>query len=148
MSQPCRRQYLELLTLASSASLRRGLDGYRQNLKYEFIRPPETGLIMVRGRQGNTGALFNIGEMLVTRCAVKHEDHIGQAWVAGRNAAKAELAALGDALAQNRAYAEALAPFFEQLRRERLGRINRETKDIMTTKVNFITMVRGEDKND
>ena len=147
-AQPTRQQHLELLTLASPMSLSQGLEGYRQKLKYEFIRPVETGLVMVRGRQGNTGDLFNIGEILITRCALKHENYIGQAWVAGQNGDKAVLVALGDALAQNQQYCKELEPFFQQLKRERTLQTNKETAEIMSTKVNFITMVRGEDKDD
>ncbi|MBD0276138.1 MAG: phosphonate C-P lyase system protein PhnG, partial [Acetobacteraceae bacterium] len=34
------------------------------------LRGPQTGLVMVRGRQGGDGAAFNLGEMTVTRCVV------------------------------------------------------------------------------
>ena len=37
---------------------------------YVALRAPETGLVMVRGRIGGTGAPFNVGEMTVTRCSV------------------------------------------------------------------------------
>ena len=35
------------------------------------LRPPETGLVMVRGRMGGSGGKFNLGEVAVTRCAVR-----------------------------------------------------------------------------
>ncbi|MEE4301615.1 MAG: phosphonate C-P lyase system protein PhnG, partial [Pseudomonadales bacterium] len=38
---------------------------------YEMLRPAEIGLVMVRGRTGGVGDRFNLGEMTVTRCAVR-----------------------------------------------------------------------------
>ena len=38
---------------------------------HSFLRAPEVGAVMVRGRTGATGAPFNLGEMTVTRCAVR-----------------------------------------------------------------------------
>jgi alpha-D-ribose 1-methylphosphonate 5-triphosphate synthase subunit PhnG len=68
---------------------------------YTKLRGPEAGLVMVRGRTGGGGAPFNLGEMTVTRCTVRTESgHVGHAYVAGRDARKAELAALFDAMLQ------------------------------------------------
>jgi alpha-D-ribose 1-methylphosphonate 5-triphosphate synthase subunit PhnG len=65
------------------------------------LRGPETGLVMLRGRQGGDGAPFNLGEMTVTRCTVRLADGtLGHAYVAGRDARQAELAALLDAALQ------------------------------------------------
>ena len=56
---------------------------------------------MVRGRMGGTGSAFNMGEMSATRCAVQLEGGtVGIAYVAGRSARHAELAAAFDALLQ------------------------------------------------
>ncbi|TMV64265.1 phosphonate C-P lyase system protein PhnG, partial [Thioclava sp. BHET1] len=41
---------------------------------HEMLRPPEIGSVMVRGRMGGTGAAFNLGEMIVTRCSLKLAD--------------------------------------------------------------------------
>ncbi|NEQ98674.1 MAG: phosphonate C-P lyase system protein PhnG [Cyanothece sp. SIO2G6] len=38
---------------------------------YTFLRSPETGLTMVRGRAGGTGQPFNLGEMTITRCVIQ-----------------------------------------------------------------------------
>jgi alpha-D-ribose 1-methylphosphonate 5-triphosphate synthase subunit PhnG len=72
------------------------LPGYRR------LRGPETGLVMLRGRAGGDGAAFNLGEMTVTRCTLRTDDGlIGHAYVSGRDARQAELAALLDALLQD-----------------------------------------------
>lgn len=71
-------------------------------VSHEWLRSPETGAVMVRGRAGGTGAPFNLGEMTVTRCALRLEaGQVGHAYVAGRSREKARIAALCDALMQD-----------------------------------------------
>src|SRR5262245_42543285 len=66
-----------------------------------WLRRPETGLVMLRGRIGGSGDRFNAGETTVTRCALRLESgEVGVAYVAGRSHRKAEIAALADALLQ------------------------------------------------
>lgn len=70
--------------------------------RHTRLRGPESGLVMVRGRAGGTGAAFNLGEMTVTRCSLRNaEGFIGHATIAGRDLAKAELAAALDAALQH-----------------------------------------------
>jgi len=72
---------------------------------WHVLRGPESGLVMVRGRAGGGGAPFNLGEMTVTRCTVRTgsgtDGFTGHAYVAGRDARQAELAAAVDALLQD-----------------------------------------------
>jgi alpha-D-ribose 1-methylphosphonate 5-triphosphate synthase subunit PhnG len=69
---------------------------------YTRLRGPETGLIMVQGRAGGSGAAFNLGEMTVTRCSVHNaRGLVGHAYLAGRDQRKAELAAALDAALQD-----------------------------------------------
>jgi alpha-D-ribose 1-methylphosphonate 5-triphosphate synthase subunit PhnG len=72
------------------------------------LRGPETGLVMVRGRAGGGGAPFNLGEMTVTRCTVRAGAHRGHATVAGRDPARALLAARLDAALQDPARRDAI----------------------------------------
>ncbi len=37
----------------------------------QWLRRPETGLVMVQGRIGGSGAHFNLGEVTVTRCVLR-----------------------------------------------------------------------------
>jgi alpha-D-ribose 1-methylphosphonate 5-triphosphate synthase subunit PhnG len=112
------------------------------------LKPPETGLAMVRARAGGSGQPFNFGEMTLSRCVVALEPDgvIGVGYVQGRDQRKAELVALFDALSQR---PESL-PMIEQdviLPVERqlaeIAQIRREK--VAATKVDFFTMVRGED---
>ena len=105
-------------------------------------RGPETGLVMTRGRQGGDGAPFNLGEMTVTRCSVRLADGtVGHAYVAGRDARQAELAALLDAALQDPSRrAPLLAAVIEPLAAEQAARAEREAAKAAATRVEFFTM--------
>ena len=113
--------------------------------RYEMLRPPEIGLVMVRGRAGGTGNPFNFGEMTVTRCAVRLADGTaGHSYAAGRDKRKAELAAAFDALMQTdqggQIEQDVIAPI---ARRQATDRASASRK-AAATKVEFFTMVRGD----
>ena len=114
---------------------------------HAVLRGPEVGAVMVRGRVGGTGQPFNLGEMTVTRCSVRLEDGaVGHAHVQGRDKTHALRAAVLDALMQTNA-AETLEDcILTPLRSaETAARSLRATK-AAATKVEFFTLVRGEDK--
>lgn len=96
---PERRRWMGVLARASAAEIEGLLPALPALPPHRRLRGPETGLVMVRGRAGGDGAPFNLGEMTVTRCAVRLEDgRVGHAYVAGRDGRQAELAALLDAM--------------------------------------------------
>jgi alpha-D-ribose 1-methylphosphonate 5-triphosphate synthase subunit PhnG len=119
---------------------------------FDWIRKPEFGLVMLRGRIGGTGGQFNLGEATVTRCALKlrepegrDEPLVGLGMVLGRDAERARTAALIDALLQDPAHFEAivdglLRPLEEAVSQSRAQRAGAAA----ATKVEFFTMVRGE----
>lgn len=112
----------------------------------EWLRPPESGAVMVRGRAGAVGAPFNLGEMTVTRGALRlASGEVGHAWVQGRDKGKARLAALADALMQTAAAARVEAAILAPLRAEAAERTRARAARAAATKVEFFTMVRGED---
>ena len=115
---------------------------------YTWLRKPESGLVMVRGRMGGEGAAFNLGEMTVTRCALRLEDGTqGHACVQGRSAAKAEVSALVDALHQRPGDQEAVRQEI-LLPLEQSQAAARETAAAETaaSRVEFFTMVRGDNE--
>jgi alpha-D-ribose 1-methylphosphonate 5-triphosphate synthase subunit PhnG len=101
---------------------------------------------MIRGRTGATGAPFNLGEMTVTRCAVRLEDGtVGHAYVSGRDPDKARTAALLDALllrGQDAGRIDALV--LTPLEQAELERRQSQAAKSAATKVEFFTMVRSE----
>ena len=111
-----------------------------------FLRAPEIGSVMVRGRAGGTGAPFNLGEMTVTRCALKLAcGTVGHGHVQGRRKDDAEAAAMVDALMQTEAAGETEAAVLQPLRDEETAKRTKRAEKAAATKVDFFTMVRGED---
>lgn len=97
-----RRHWMSVLARADAAELDALLHRHAAPPAYTRLRGPEPGLVMVRGRTGGGGAPFNLGEMTVTRCTVRTATgQVGHAYVAGRDARKAELAAVCDAMLQD-----------------------------------------------
>jgi alpha-D-ribose 1-methylphosphonate 5-triphosphate synthase subunit PhnG len=115
----------------------------------QWLRVPETGLIMAQGRVGGTGARFNLGEVAVTRCALRTDpavvdcNAVGVAYVLGRSHRQAELAATADALLQDPACRKLLAPDFLRQIEDWLAacRVARAGK-ARATKVEFFTVAR------
>lgn len=114
---------------------------------HHVLRQPEIGAVMVRGRVGATGAAFNLGEMTLTRASVRLETgEVGHAWVQGRDKSHALRAAAVDALMQTGAAPDLTARVLHPLQAEaEAGKATRAAK-AAATKVDFFTMVRGEDK--
>lgn len=118
---------------------------------HHWLRPPETGLMMVQGRVGGTGERFNLGEVTVTRCALRlsgvtNNALVGVSYVLGRNHRLAQLAAVADALLQDPSQLAALQanllnPLREHLQQQQTERHARA----QTTKVDFLTVAREAD---
>lgn len=111
------------------------------------VRGPEIGLVMLRGRAGGGGAAFNLGEASVSRASVRlGSGEVGHAMILGRDAGKARMAAHLDALWQNpswreRIETEIVAPALAQDRERAAER----AEEVEATRVDFFTLVRGED---
>ena len=146
-SMVARRQWaMALCAEAEHSDLEAVLSILQDQGSVEDLRRPETGLVMVRGRMGGDGAPFNFGEATVTRAVVRLESgEVGFAYQLGRDAQKARMAATIDALLQsprhNREVEQALKPVELRLAGNRSMRERRTA----ATRVNFFTMVRGED---
>jgi alpha-D-ribose 1-methylphosphonate 5-triphosphate synthase subunit PhnG len=145
-ADPDRQAWMSLLAKAPEGRVAALLDACTARPAFTWLRAPETGAVMLRGRAGGTGAPFNLGEMTVTRCALTLDcGTVGHAYVQGRRKADAEAAALVDALMQTEAADGLHAAVLEPLRQERdTARATRAAK-AAATKVDFFTMTRGED---
>lgn len=111
MSAPTQRQaWIAVLARADAARIAAALPPPGKRPHARRLRGPETGLLMLRGRMGGTGAPFNLGETTVTRCTLRLDDGlVGHATILGRDADHAELAAFADALLQHPDFAAPLA---------------------------------------
>ena len=141
-----RRRWMGVLARADAARLERLWAAYGGELRLEPVRPAEIGLVMVRGRAGGTGRRFNLGEMTVTRAAVRTPaGTIGHGYVKGRAKRHAELAARFDALLQDESRRDALtAAVIEPLAEAEADRRRAVAAKAAATRVDFFTMVRGE----
>jgi alpha-D-ribose 1-methylphosphonate 5-triphosphate synthase subunit PhnG len=139
-----RKDWMSLLAKAPAARLAGLLP---EMPAMEYLRPPEVGAVMVRGRVGGTGGAFNLGEMTVTRCSVRIAGaHVGHAYVQGRDKDHATRAAVVDALMQSERADEIGATVLAPLRVDAMVRRLSRAEKAAATKVDFFTMVRGEDQ--
>jgi alpha-D-ribose 1-methylphosphonate 5-triphosphate synthase subunit PhnG len=146
-AQAERQEWMALLARAPQPLLDAALSAHVQ-VQPQWLRRPETGLMMVQGRAGGTGDRFNLGEVTVTRCALRvaasrDDAPVGVAYVLGRNHHQAQMAALADALLQDPAQRPALetallAPVRQHLALKQAQRQQRA----QTTKVDFLTVAR------
>ena len=142
-----RRAVMAVLAQARASEIARGLTALGTDIDYVELRPVETGLVMLQGRIGGDGAAFNLGEATVTRAAVRiRSGEVGFSYVLGRDHDKARLAALCDALWQNVSTRDplerhVLTPIKA---RQDCERVQRRT-ETAATRVDFFTLVRGED---
>jgi alpha-D-ribose 1-methylphosphonate 5-triphosphate synthase subunit PhnG len=142
-----RRRRMSVLARCNSNRLRELWSKLGLEPAHKMLRGPEAGLIMLRGRVGGTGERFNIGEATVTRASVKLDDGtVGHAMALGRDAAKARISALIDALCQTMETAvlidaEVMAPISQELDRDD----EKRRQQTAATRVDFFTMARGED---
>lgn len=170
-----RRDWLAVLAKIPRDELERALDRVLDGVPapaFDWLRAPEIGLAMVRGRIGGTGDPFNLGEASVTRAALRlrgdrtngtngtngadgmnganganrpHGATVGIAYVLGRDKRRAELVALADALLQTPERHERLRAALIEPFRARLAQARAaRSGEIATTRVEFFTMVRGE----
>lgn len=142
-----RKRVLDLLARAPLDDLARVWAMLADQPAVTMLRGPETGLVMVRGRIGGGGSPFNLGEATVSRATVRLDNgRIGHGHALGTNLKRARLAAVFDALWQDEAYRELvetqlLLPIAAQIAEEQL----KKSEEVAATRVDFFTMVRGED---
>ncbi|KAA2211467.1 phosphonate C-P lyase system protein PhnG [Teichococcus oryzae] len=137
-----RQRWMAVLARASLDELRTCLDAASPLPPHRRLRGPETGLIMLRGQAAAVGDRFNLAEITVTRCAVSLEGGtVGHAYLSGRDAARAELAAILDALLQDDATKPAwMAAVIEPLAAIQAENEARQRRKAAATKVQFMTM--------
>jgi alpha-D-ribose 1-methylphosphonate 5-triphosphate synthase subunit PhnG len=143
-----RQSWMALLARATRDELETALSELAPRPGYTLLRTPEIGLAMVRGRAGGTGNAFNLGEMTMTRCAVRLDEAphpVGLSYIVGRDARHAELAALFDSLLQlpnqpTRISDGLLGDIRRRIETERRIRI----AETAATRVDFFTLVREQ----
>ena len=141
--QTARRGWMSTLATANPARLAELMP---ELPALDHLRPAEVGAVLVRGRIGATGAPFNLGEMTVTRCSVRLADGtVGHGYVQGRDKGHALRAAVIDGLMQTDQAARLQSAVLDVLTAETAAAKSRRAEKAAATKVDFFTMVRGED---
>jgi alpha-D-ribose 1-methylphosphonate 5-triphosphate synthase subunit PhnG len=144
-----RPHWLRLLAISPYADLARLLIELGPLPPFEYVREPEVGLAMVRGRAGGDGVPFNLGEMTVTRCRLRvttadAEERVGAGCVAGRAPRHAEAIALCDALLQSSHWHDTVVDrVLEPAGRALDERRARNARRRAATKADFVTVVRS-----
>lgn len=143
-----RAGWMALLARAPADVMEAGL-GAHALATHHWLRAPETGLMMVQGRAGGTGERFNLGELTVTRCALKlrtsngSQSAVGVAYVLGRVHRQARLAAVADALLQDPSlHAELDKSLLMPIRQHLAQQLAQRAAAAQSTKVEFFTVAR------
>jgi len=141
-----RADALSLLARAEAEDLQTAWASWENRPAINRIRGPEIGLVMVRGKIGGGGAPFNLGEATVARASVRIDSgEVGHGYCLGRDTDKAELIAVIDALYQREAGNVDFA-ILRVLRDAEAAREQCRREEAAATKVEFFTLVRGEDE--
>ncbi|OYD23272.1 phosphonate C-P lyase system protein PhnG [Oceanimonas baumannii] len=147
MNTAQRKQWMSVLARASWRELESRWQGLALAPDYELIRAPEVGLAQVRARMGATGSQFNLGDITITRAVIRLAGgELGYSYVAGRNKAHAELAAVIDGLMLSPEVGERLTrELITPLAAHKAEQEELRRREVAASKVDFFTMVRGED---
>lgn len=110
-----------------------------------WLREPEFGLAMLRGRIGGFGDRFNLGEATITRCVVRcgddGRDTLGVGYVIGRDEERARWVALFDARLQQPAHhARLMANVIEPLRVAVTAQRRLQRERTAASRVQFFTL--------
>ena len=145
--EPARRAALARWSQSTRDELERALGELGAEQAAEDLRAAETGLVMARGRVGGDGAPFNLGDVAVSRATVRlTSGEVGFGHVLGTDKAHARLCALCDALWQKPGpHAGALAELLERIEHRVAARRAAEAEEVAATRVDFFTLIRGED---
>lgn len=143
-----RQHWMSVLAKADGDALRAAWEALPDKPVYRMLRAPETGLVMVQARAGGTGRRFNFGEMTMTRCVVTLDDGpAGHSYVAGSDTGHAEIAAVLDGMLQtDKRHQAVMADIIDPLRERRLTDRRKTETATAATRVDFFTLVRGEDE--
>lgn len=147
-----RQAWLAVLAASDRASLAERVSPWLGLHRQRVLRAPEIGLLMLRARVSRGGDRFNVGEVPVTRCALRlccegvddDSGPIGVGYVLGRDPERALWTATLDALLQHPGQAgDVRAAVLQPLADENAVRQAREAARAATSRVEFFT-VQGE----
>lgn len=141
-----RKRRIECLAKATREELQSAFNALEVQPEAADLRGPETGLVMIRGRMGGTGSLFNLGEATVSRATIRlGNGTVGHGQRLGGDKLAARLSAIFDALGETRAHAQTVEALCERIAARAEAEDTQLSTETAATRVDFFTMVRGDD---
>ena len=143
-AQSRRQRWLSVLAKAPAQRVEALWNEVRGVPPYSVLRRPEIGLVMLKGRISGSGDPFALGEMTVTRAAVRMTTgEVGFGYAGGRHPRQAEIIAVMDALGQRGDWQQDLEEkIVAPLEREALARHRELNSRAAATRVDFFTVAR------
>lgn len=140
-----RRGWLRTLALVDAERLSRVADPVIAEYRFEVLRAPEAGLMLLRARIAGDGDRFNVGEATVARCVLRHTGPDGRVWVGmghalGRDLQRVHRIAALDALLQRPDLHTALQGVLQPLSAAVAARETGERAAAEATRVRFFTL--------
>ncbi|EAQ2107340.1 phosphonate C-P lyase system protein PhnG [Salmonella enterica subsp. arizonae] len=141
-----RQRWMRALAYSDADALNTRMQALKLAPPYELIRAPETGLMQIQARMGGTGSRFFAGDTTLTRAVVRLKSGtLGYSYLLGRNKPHAEQCAVIDALLQEPSHFQTLMEtLIAPLEAEREAQIRARAAEVNASRVDFFTLVRGD----
>lgn len=141
-----RQRWMRVLAYSQPAALSARMSALSLAPDYDTLRAPEIGLVQIQARMGGTGERFFAGDATLTRAAIRlNSGTLGYSYVLGRDKAHAERCAVIDALLQEQPHSQTLMEtLIAPLEADRAARIAARQAEVNTSRVDFFTLVRGD----
>lgn len=141
-----RQRWMRVLAHSQPAALSARMSALSLAPDYDTLRAPEIGLVQIQARMGGTGERFLAGDATLTRAAIRlNSGTLGYSYVLGRDKAHAERCAVIDALLQEQPYFQTLMEtLIAPLEADRAARIAARQAEVNASRVDFFTLVRGD----
>lgn len=147
VESPDRARRMSILSRATHDELVSALASVPGLSNAEAVRGPETGLVMLRGRIGGGGNAFNLGEATVTRATVRlMSGAIGHGQRLGTEHEATRLSAIADALAEAGEHVDDVERLLQSVSHRLSAEAAGAREEAAATRVDFFTLVRGEDQ--
>ena len=141
-----RQRWMRVLAQSQPTALAARMHALSLAPEYDILRAPEIGLVQIQARMGGTGERFFAGDATLTRAAIRlNNGTLGYSYVLGRDKAHAERCAVIDALLQEQPHFQTLMEtLIAPLEADRAARIAARQAEVNTSRVDFFTLVRGD----
>lgn len=138
-------QITEVLTEAPLDALQHWQNQIEQQGVVYYLKDPELGLVMMRGRESVERQVFNIGEVLVSECSISLDGDLGYGIVTGNQPQRVKAIAIIDVVLHSKAekwedLKQNMFEWIEQESSKQRQQMKKEHQLVERTKVNFEAM--------